>query len=33
VLDVSKVLAAGVQLRPVEEALRDALEKWAPAGA
>ena len=33
VLDVSKVLAAGVQLRPLEEALRDALEKWAPAGA
>jgi dTDP-4-dehydrorhamnose reductase len=33
VLDVSKLLAAGVKLRPVEQALRDALEKWAPAGA
>jgi dTDP-4-dehydrorhamnose reductase len=32
VLDVSKLLAAGVKLRPVEEALRDALEQWKPAG-
>ena len=30
VLDVSKLLAAGVQLRPVEEALADALQNWAP---
>jgi len=30
VLDVSKLLAAGVKLRPVEEALRDALEHWTP---
>jgi hypothetical protein len=27
---VSKLLAAGVQLRPVEEALADALQNWAP---
>ena len=33
VLDVSKLLAAGVKLRPVEEALRDALENWTPATA
>lgn len=28
VLDVSKLLAAGVKLRPVEEALEDSLRKW-----
>jgi dTDP-4-dehydrorhamnose reductase len=28
VLDVSKLLAAGVKLRPVEEALEDALRQW-----
>lgn len=28
VLDVSKVLAAGVKMRPVEEALNDALTHW-----
>lgn len=30
VLDVSKLLAAGVQIRPVEEALRDSLKSWMP---
>jgi UDP-glucose 4,6-dehydratase len=30
VLDVSKVLAAGVKLRPVGEALEDALRNWKP---
>ena len=33
VLDVSKLLAAGVKLRPVEEALADALNNWTPLGA
>ena len=28
ILDVSKLLAAGVRLRPVNEALQDALERW-----
>lgn len=28
VLDVSKLLAAGVKMRPVEEALEDALKNW-----
>ena len=28
VLDVSKLLATGVKLRPVEEAVTDALQKW-----
>jgi dTDP-4-dehydrorhamnose reductase len=28
ILDVSKLLNAGVSIRPVEEALRDALENW-----
>jgi len=31
VLDASKALAAGVPLRPVEEALADSLQKWRPA--
>jgi len=31
VLDVSKLLAAGVKLRPVDEALEDALENWVPS--
>ena len=31
VLDVSKLLAAGVKLRPVEEALEDALQHWTPS--
>jgi len=30
ILDVSKLLAAGVKMRPVEEAVVDALEKWTP---
>jgi nucleoside-diphosphate-sugar epimerase len=30
VLDVSKLLATGVQIRPVEEALEDALSHWRP---
>jgi dTDP-4-dehydrorhamnose reductase len=30
VLDVSKLLAAGVAMRPVEEALADALQQWRP---
>jgi dTDP-4-dehydrorhamnose reductase len=30
VLDVSKLLAAGVRIRPVDEALDDALERWVP---
>lgn len=30
VLDVSKLLAAGVDLRPVHEALDDALARWVP---
>ncbi len=30
ILDVSKLLRAGVKMRPVEEALEDALEKWQP---
>jgi dTDP-4-dehydrorhamnose reductase len=31
VLDVSKLLATGVPMRPVEEALADALRQWRPA--
>jgi UDP-glucose 4,6-dehydratase len=30
ILDVSKLLATGVPMRPVEEALADALQKWSP---
>ena len=30
VLDASKLLATGVQLRPVEEALEDSLKNWKP---
>ncbi|MGO8697132.1 MAG: SDR family oxidoreductase [Limisphaerales bacterium] len=30
ILDVSKLLAAGIPMRPVEEALTDALKKWKP---
>jgi len=30
-LDVSKLQAAGVEMRPVEEALEDALRNWQPA--
>jgi dTDP-4-dehydrorhamnose reductase len=30
ILDVSKLLAAGVAMRPVEEALADALRQWRP---
>jgi dTDP-4-dehydrorhamnose reductase len=30
VMDVSKLLAAGVNLRPVEEALEDSLKNWKP---
>lgn len=32
VMDASKLLAAGVNLRPVEAALDDALSRWAPEG-
>jgi dTDP-4-dehydrorhamnose reductase len=31
ILDVSKLLAAGVPMRPVEDALEDALRQWRPA--
>jgi dTDP-4-dehydrorhamnose reductase len=31
ILDVSKLLAAGVPMRPVEDALADALKQWRPA--
>ncbi len=30
VLDVSKILATGVKMRPVEEALEDSLKNWKP---
>ena len=30
VMDVSKLVAAGVKIRPVEEALEDSLKKWKP---
>jgi dTDP-4-dehydrorhamnose reductase len=30
VLDAAKLLAAGIRIRPVEEALEDALKKWKP---
>ena len=30
VLDASKLLAAGVELRPVQEALENALQNWVP---
>ena len=30
VMDVSKLLATGVKMRPVEEALDDSLKKWQP---
>lgn len=30
VMDVSKLLAAGVKVRPVEEALEDSLKNWKP---
>ena len=30
VLDVSKLLATGVKIRPVEEAMEDSLKKWKP---
>lgn len=33
VLDVSKLLASGVKMRPVEEALEDSLRRWQFAGA
>lgn len=31
VLDISKLLATGVKLRPVDDALMDSLKKWVPA--
>jgi UDP-glucose 4,6-dehydratase len=31
ILDVSKLLATGVKMRPVQEALRDALQRWRTA--
>jgi dTDP-4-dehydrorhamnose reductase len=31
ILDVSKLLATGIRMRPVEEALEDSLERWQPA--
>jgi len=30
VMDISKLLDAGIKMRPVEEALQDALENWKP---
>jgi hypothetical protein len=30
VLDVSKLLASGVNIRPVSEALEDSLKNWKP---
>jgi len=33
VLDVAKLLATGVRLRPVQEALAEALSRWRPAHA
>jgi len=30
ILDVTKLLAAGVPLRPVEEALENAIQNWVP---
>ena len=33
VLDTSKLLSTGVQLRPVQEALEHALQNWAPLQA
>jgi dTDP-4-dehydrorhamnose reductase len=30
VMDVSKLLAAGIKIRPVEEALEDSLKNWKP---
>ena len=30
ILDVSKLLQAGVAIRPVEEALADSLRNWTP---
>ena len=33
VMDVSKLLAAGVKIRPVEEALEDSLRNWKPDNA
>ncbi|MBL9136101.1 MAG: sugar nucleotide-binding protein [Verrucomicrobiales bacterium] len=30
VMDVSKLLSTGVKIRPVEEALKDALSRWIP---
>jgi dTDP-4-dehydrorhamnose reductase len=30
ILDISKLLAAGVRMRPVEDALADSLRKWRP---
>lgn len=33
VLDVSKLLSAGVKIRPVEEAVLDSLKNWQPASA
>ena len=32
VMDVSKMLAAGVKIRPVEEAIEKSLKDWKPAG-
>ena len=31
VMDVSKLLKAGIRMRPVEEALEEALKRWRPA--
>jgi dTDP-4-dehydrorhamnose reductase len=31
ILDVSKLLAAGIKMRPVQDALEDSLERWQPA--
>jgi dTDP-4-dehydrorhamnose reductase len=31
ILDPSKMLAAGIKMRPVQDALQDALDRWQPA--
>jgi UDP-glucose 4,6-dehydratase len=32
-MDVSKLLGAGIKIRPVEEALEDSLRNWRPESA
>ena len=33
IMDVTKLLAAGIKIRPVEEALEDSLRNWQPEAA